>query len=108
MKLKSFYRVFRKVAPQYNWGSECQPQAIWAEPNSEDSIYEICPITAVYTSRTKESVPLSSAEKYGRKLGLSNNDIELIMFAADKDFKDLNRRTKIVRKALLRAIGRTV
>jgi hypothetical protein len=96
---EEFYELLEKYT------KECNTNWEYMTAKETDSIYTddlICPIVFVYNKQANDTLCWNEVYKAGRRLGLSNSDIDLIRIAADLP---LGLRDESVRQALLKATG---
>jgi len=102
MTRKSFYRAFRKIAPNFQWKIVSMGM-IRGETNGNDiTCGSFCPITALYKVRTGKTLTPGLYEHASDELGINPWDAKVIADGAD-DYK-MNRAKTFARKALLRSI----
>lgn len=105
MTRQSFYRAFRKIAPNFQW-SIVKGNILRGEIKGWYVASGcFCPITALYRVRTGKTLPIHDYEVAAVMLGISRKDAKVIANSADS--YQMGKSEKFARTALLRAIAKS-
>lgn len=100
MTLKTFYRKLRRVAREFQWKINR-----YGNIRGKADGKCFCPITAVYYKETNKYVGVMKEYVISPQLGICYLDEQNIVKAADYKESELDPKSKLTRKALLRAVG---
>lgn len=101
MQIKSFYRALRRANKKVtSWKVDDRGNL---RARMDGVYYDVCPINVVYNARYNGDYGSIGFTTAAKKLRLSDDDMSMLVGAADNDQQYLTPRLRKVRAALLRA-----